>query len=388
MISLIVNNLLRRPIRTSLTIGGVAMATAVLVCMLGFGTGYERSLRTELTRTGVQMMLVPLGCPYDAAARVLKNQTLESSLPASALEIARNDQAVAVAAPLLLAALPRQNDRRTDLWVGLDEAALSLKPWWHAQQGDAWFRGSNDIILGADAALLEMRSSGDKLYSPEMRRKSRVAGILKRSGTSDDSAFFVPLATAQSMFARDGRITAVALRLKDPVMMRDAAPRLQRIPGAQAVTMTEMMGTFLNLIGAVRTLVAAISIIALVVSALAVLNTMLASVVERTNEFAVMRAIGASRVHVFALLIAESVLLTTCGAIAGAGVAVGGGRFIEPLAKGILPFAPVETLLAISGTAVVVPMLAACVLGVIAAIYPAWRAARLAPALAAKGDQA
>src|ERR1043165_4810065 len=124
MFALITGNLLRRPLRTGLTLAGIAVAMAVLFCIVAFGDGYRRALRTELDRAGVQMMLVPLGCPYDAAARVLKNNSLENSLPDSALELARNDPAVAVAAPLLLAALPRQHGRRTDLWVGLDEAAL------------------------------------------------------------------------------------------------------------------------------------------------------------------------------------------------------------------------------------------------------------------------
>ena len=64
-----------------------------------------RALAGELNRMGLQMMLVPLGCPYDAAARVLKGRDLENSLPESALAEARSDPAVAVAAPLLIALL-------------------------------------------------------------------------------------------------------------------------------------------------------------------------------------------------------------------------------------------------------------------------------------------
>src|ERR1041384_5458548 len=104
MLSLIFNNLRRRPLRNGLTVFGIAMATAMLVSITAFGVGYRRALSSELERAGVHMMLVPLGCPYDAAARVLKNNTLETSLPASASETARADPAVAVAAPLLAAA--------------------------------------------------------------------------------------------------------------------------------------------------------------------------------------------------------------------------------------------------------------------------------------------
>src|SRR2546430_6677801 len=89
---------------------------------------------TTLFRS-LQIMLVPLGCPYDAAARVLKGKTLENSLPESALAEARRDPAVAVAAPLLMVALPRPGEGRADMWVGLDEAALGLQPWWPATTG-------------------------------------------------------------------------------------------------------------------------------------------------------------------------------------------------------------------------------------------------------------
>ena len=193
-------NLVRRPLRNTLAIVGLAVAVAVLACLFAFGHGYKRALGTELDRMGLQMMLVPLGCPYDAAARVLKGKTLENSLPESALAEVRRDPAVAVAAPLLIAALPRPNEGRADMWVGLDESALALKPWWRAAAGEKWFTKDDEVILGCDAAEVEMRAPGDLFFSPETGRKLRVAGVLERSGTSDDNLFFVPLRTAQRMF--------------------------------------------------------------------------------------------------------------------------------------------------------------------------------------------
>jgi len=384
MIELILRNVVRRPLRSSLAMAGVAAAMAVLICIVAFGNGYRQALQTELRRSGVQAMLVPLGCPYDAAARVLKNNTLENSLPQSALDAARSDPAVELATPMLMAALPRTSDRRTDLWVGLDDSAVELKPWWKARAGARWFSRANDVILGADAAAIEMRVPGDKFYSPETRREFHVAGVLERSGTSDDTAFFVPLETAQKMFGQPGRLTAIALRLKDPALIREAAPRLQRIPGAQVVTMTEMMGTFLNLIGAVRTLVLAVAAIALAASALTVFNTLLAAVVERSTELAVMRAIGASRGQVFAIIVGESLLLTLGGALAGVVLALAFGTQIEALVKQWLPFAPSEALLALSAAGVFRSGAVAIAVGVLAAVYPAWRAAQLQPAVATK----
>ena len=386
MLRFALKNLVRRPLRNALTIVGLAVAVAVLACLSAFEHGYRRALGTEVNRMGLQLMLVPLGCPYDAAARVLKGRELENSLPESALELARRDPAVAVAAPLLMAALARPSEGRADMWVGLDETALALKPWWRAEAGEKWFNGSNAIILGCDAAEVEMRSPGDSFYSPETGEKLSVAGVLARSGTSDDSLFFVPLATAQRMFNQPGRLTAIAIRLHDPALLREASDRLQKIPGAQVVTLTEMMGTFLNLVGAVRTLLLSIAVVALAASVLGVFNTLLAAVVERTNELCIMRALGASRRQIIRLITTEALILTVAGSIAGIVLALVAGQSVEGLVKQFVPFPPREPLFSLTATILLQSVVLGVVVGVMAVAYPAWRASRLHPAEALKGE--
>ncbi len=384
MIRFALRNLLRRPLRVALTLGGLSIAMAVLVCLFAFGEGYRRALGTELDRMGLQLMLVPIGCPYDAAARVLKGRMLETSLPESALEEARRDPSVSVAAPMLMVATLRPRERRTDMWVGLDETALQLKPWWHMKAGERWFPDPNSVILGSEAAVIEMRAVNDKFYSPEAGQTLRVTGVLERSGTSDDNLFFVPLEKAREMFGQPGRLTAIAIRLRDPGELREASERLQRIPGVQVVTLTEMMGTFLNLVGAVRTLVMAIALVAVAAGSLGVFNTLLAAVVERAGELSLLRAIGASRWQVFALITVESVLLTGAGAVGGLALAIAAGRLIENLVKQFVPLAPSESLLSLSASVALASLGGALVIGLLAGLYPAWRASRLHPADAAK----
>lgn len=386
MLRLALRNLLRRPLRLGLTVSGVALGAAVWLGLMGLGDGYQRGLRTELNRTGVQLMLVPLGCPYDAAARVLKGRTLEMSLPASALDAVRSDPAVAVAAPMLIAAVPRPSENRTDLWVGLDEAARSLKPWWRAREGRDWFTSDNGVILGSEAGVIELRSPGDALHSPELARTFTVEGILERSGTSDDSLFFLPLATAQKLFTQEGRLTAVAVRLHDPAQLRAVVERLQQIPGAQVVTMTEMMGTFLRLLGTVRTLLLALTTVACAVGMLGVLNTLLAAVVERTPELCLLRAIGASRLQIMGLVGGEALLLAVAGASVGVVLILFGGHGVEALVKPFLPLAPAEALMQIRPARLAQCLGASLVGALLAAAYPAWCAGRLAPALAANAE--
>ncbi|HEV2393707.1 MAG TPA: FtsX-like permease family protein [Verrucomicrobiae bacterium] len=379
-------NLVRRPWRTTLVLAGLALAVAVLGSLLSFGHGYQQALETEISQMGVQLMLVPLGCPYDAAARVIKGKGLDTSLPYSALGLVQRDPAVSVAAPLLMVAVNRSRYGQADMWVGLDEAALALKPWWHAASGSSWFNGEDSVVLGSDAAEIEMRSPGDLFFSPETGFKLRVAGVLERSGTSDDSMFFVPLRTAERMFHQTGRLTAVAVRLKDPAQLPEASARLQRIAGAQVVTLAEMMGTFLNLVGSVRTLLLSIALVALTVSVLGILNTLLAAVLERTRELAVMRAVGASRAQVVLLIVAEALLLSGMGSVAGIGLSLAAGQAIEHFLKQLMPLAPAQSLLAPTPRIFFECAALGVAAGLVGCLYPGWRAARLHPAEALRSE--
>ena len=186
MLALTLKNILRRPIRTALTLLALGGAVAFMVCLLAFTQTYSASLRKEFSGMGLHIMLVPLGCPYDAAAQILKGRTLNTSLPESALTAARRDPAVDVAAPICAAAIPRPSLGRTDLWIGVDEAAPKIRSWWKLKDG-SFASKPTDVLLGHEAAETELRAVGDTLYSSETKTSFTVCGILEPSGTSDDS---------------------------------------------------------------------------------------------------------------------------------------------------------------------------------------------------------
>jgi putative ABC transport system permease protein len=254
--------------------------------------------------------------------------------------------------------------------------------------GSTWFTGGDSVMLGAEAAATELRKIGDPLYSPETGRTFRVCAILERSGTSDDSLFFVPLRTAQEMFHQQGRLTAVAIRLKDPSpgIVSEAAARLQQIPGSQSVTMTEMMGAFFNIVEAVRTLLMAIAVIAIAISTLSVFNTMLASVIERTRELGVLRAVGASRGQLFRLLAIEALMLTLIGTLVGLALTILVGPAVESMVKRLVPLAAGGSLLSITAFIAGECTAIGLGIGIAAGLYPAWRAGRMQPIEALRSE--
>lgn len=354
------------------------MLFAVLLC----DSAFRRSLRHEMQYTGMELMLVPLGCPYDAAAQVARGRTLETTLPWDTLRIVRRDPAVAVAAPILSGAIPRPAERRTDLWIGIDGEYLRLKPWLKLSAGSAWFSGPDSVILGSEAAEAEMRRPGDLLANPRSGQAFRVCGVFERTRESDDNLFFIPLATAQELFRQRGRLTAISIRLKDPSMITAAAERLQRVRGAQVVTLTEVMGTYLNLLSLARNLAQTAVMIAVVIASLTVFNTMMASVMERAPELAVMRALGASRSAVFAHAGLEGLLLCLGGCLAGLLLAGAVQGVVRSAAASFLGVAASEGVAIVDIVALGKAAGWLALAGILASLYPAWRASRVEPASA------
>ena len=270
------------------------------------------------------------------------------------------------------------------MFVGLDESGIKLRTWWKAARGSAGFTQTNAVVLGADAAESEMREPGDLLYSRELGLTFTVAGILERSGMSDDSLFFIPLRTAQAIFNSTNQLTAVAIRLKDPEELMPTAARLQNIPGAQVVTQTEMMGTFLNILGTVRTLLRSIGAVALCASIVGLMNVLFISVAERSYEFSLFRALGASRWQIFRVVLLEATLLTGAGIALGIVAALAFVPAIRVVAQRHLAFDPTWGL-AVGQSVLAETLVLGFVVAGVASVLPAWRASRMQPAQALKG---
>src|SRR5512147_1672279 len=76
-------NLLRKRMRSLLTLIGIALSAWVLVSLLGFNHGYETALNKDIDNMGFQMMVMAKGCPYEAATMMLKGGTGLKYLPES-----------------------------------------------------------------------------------------------------------------------------------------------------------------------------------------------------------------------------------------------------------------------------------------------------------------
>lgn len=370
-------NFTRHKIRTGIAVVSIGVAVAVLFTMLSFNQGYENSLRNHIQKMGIHLMVIPIGCPYEAASLILKGGQIDNYLPYSIVNDVQQISGIQIAAPVLMHGIVKPDEGRTDIYMGVDENIVKLKNWWRIK--GEFLREEHDVVLGYDVSLIELSNVGDQIYLPELDFTFNVVGVLEATGTEDDGFFYIPLSTSQQLFDKKDLLTSVQIRLDDPSLASTVTRTLEKIPQVEVITMSELLGTMLSLVGSMQTIVLSIVIIVLVIAGFGVLNTILMSVFERIKELAIMIATGAGRFHVFALVWIESMMLALIGGTMGLILAAVADRLLEGLLRRFMPLAPAGEIITFRIDIFLFCILLTLVIGLIAGIYPALIAARQKP---------
>jgi len=384
VLSIAFKNLSRKKIRTSLTIGGVAIAVAVLVSLFGFDAGYQRGLDNDINKLGYHLLVTAKGCPYEAATLMLKGggglRYMEEDVYKRIIKDARIDKIT----PQLVSSVYNQEGPEGRgafaLYMGIERSYLDLKPWSKFKSGK-WFSSSDadEAIMGYEAAEVEQRLVGDQIFVPGVEKVLTVVGIFERTGTQDDGMIFIPLAKAQEIFQLPNKLTGIGIKLKDIQTIGKFEEDLYNEPGIQVVSLAQVRGTILNLVSSARAMAGSVALIAIFIAVIGVTNTILMAVFERTREIGVMKALGASRGDIFKIIWTETTLICGLGGVFGAALALIGTSLVERIIRSFLPYAPAGKLVFIKPSFIVISLVATLAMGIIAGIYPALRASLMKP---------
>jgi len=384
ILSVAFKNLQRKKIRSFLTVSGVAIAVAVLVSLMGFDAGYQKSLTNDIDKMGYQVLVTAKGCPYEAATLMLKGGGGLRYMEQAVYDKIAKDPRIERISPQL-AATEFDKDRQNGqggivLYMGVSNSYLELKPWSKLKLGK-WFSSddADEVIIGYEAAELEQRVPGDQILVPNLNKALKVVGIFERTGTQDDGIVFIPLKTAQRIFDLPGKLTGIGIKLKDIGSLGDFEESLYNEPGIQVISMAQVKGTIFNLVSSSKAMTNSVALIAILIAVIGVINTILMSVFERTKEIGVMKAIGASRLDIFRIIWLETTLICVLGGILGDIIAILGTNIVEHIIRKALPYAPVGKLVIIVPELLLSSFLGAVVMGLVAGIYPAYRASSMRP---------
>jgi len=370
----------RRPLRTGVTVAGVAIAVAALFSLLAFHDGYQDGVRSEINRLGAHVLVVPKGCPYDAASMALHGANWPCYLSTNHFEEVRGIPGVAQAAPAFMAAPTASNSTQT-VYVGIDERMLALRPGWKV---DGTFpRASGEILAGAEAARSHGWIVGQRVALPALPGETGVvSGILQPTHGSDDAFLYTRLSDAQRWFQKPGQLTHVLVKLKDANLTESTLIAMRGCDAGMdmnIVPLAHLFRTIQTVVNSTQLLLGCVALIGLLVAGAGVSNAMLMSVSERSREIGIMRAIGASRGDVFRLIWLETIQVCAAGAVTGVLLAFVSSHAVESWLRSRLPFAPSDALVRWEWWVAAACIGGAMLLGSLAALLPASRAAELSP---------
>ena len=236
----------------------------------------------------------------------------------------------------------------------------TMRSWW-TMEGSWPADDADQAVVGSNLAGRLGLSEGDTvtLTTPTGSRPLTVTGVYT-SGDSDDDTLYAPLAVVQELTGHTGQVDQVevkALTTPENDLSRKAAqnPAIlssadwetwyctayassiayqieEAIPGAVAKQVRQVAAVEGNVLEKTQTLMILMTALSLVAAVLAVASLTTASLVERTGEFALLKAIGASSASVNRLILAETAVLglagTAVGALVGSGLAQLIGRIV------------------------------------------------------------
>ncbi len=384
-------NLLRKKIRSALTLVGIALSAWVLVSLFGFNHGYETALNTDIDHMGFQLMIMAKGCPYEAATMMLKGGTGLKYMKESVLGQVAGEPEVEKTTPILMQAVFDPNKGESGGiagYFGVEPKTFSeMKTYLKFRQG-GWFAKEEgyEAVMGYEAAELEQREVGDMILMPEKNVQFKVVGILERTGTQDDGTIFVPLKTVQKIFGKTGEITTIGIKVKKGVDSTRLEERLYQLPDVQIVSLAQVKETIMKLISTAKVMVLSIAIIAILIAMVGVINTILTSVWERFQEIGILKTIGAMPGDIFQLIWIETLMLCTAGGFLGILLALILARVTDMVIRSLLPYAPGGGLVLIDMKLAFTTLGAILVIGLLSGLYPAWKAGRIRPLEAIRGE--
>jgi len=217
-------------------------------------------------------------------------------------------------------------------------------------------------------------------------QRFRVIAVFKKFGDeADDASISIPLEAFKELTGEEKvHYALMMVKTADTQRVKDVAERIKRVLKAhrgkedfQVLTLEDAAKTIDQILGVITVIVMGIAAIALVVGAVGIMNTMYMSVTERTREIGVMKAVGATRGQIMSIFLAEAGLLGLIGGVIGEGVAAALALLVQ---WGVRAFGGIHYYSVYLSPQLLIGAAAfSLILGIIAGILPAKRAADLDP---------
>jgi len=365
-------NVTRKKERSTLTIIGVLLAVAATISLVSIAEGLYQRLNHEIQLQAVDLYVLPKSSSFMPAGSMGAIGSGVFTIPREfALEIESFPGVKNVTGVTRLLTAIGEDKIGVVIWAIPVNKINVFFPKFELEEGD-FIKNSHEIIVGpriASGMKIEMNSE-----FPISGENFSVVGKSYSMGSFLDYSCFISLEDALVVQKVNG-VQEVWVQLEEPSYPDEVIASLKKFEGITVKTKKEYLGDANDFVGLVRLLQYAISAIGILIAITASMNTMLMSTFERMGEFGTLRAIGVSRLFIFAMVLFESLFLSIIGGFFGVLLGFfGAGLFndaIVALLKLSFPVSQVTTKL------VVEALVLSMVVGILGAIIPAFIASRM-----------
>ncbi len=369
----------RSPMRSVLSALGIAIGIAAMIAVVGISTSSQVNLNAQLTALGTNVLTSEANTdlmgpetklPVNTVSKVRMTDGIESAsgtgnIPVNVYRTPLIDESATGGINVLAADL--------DL-LDVTGTALASGTWLNAATAQYPV-----AVLGADAAArLGIVSTGSQVWLGG--QYFTVAGVLQPSVLAPelDAAALLGIPIATSAFGYDGSPSVVYERVVEDLIdqVRELLPATVNPEAPEVVAVSRPSDALAAKYAADQAftgLLVGLGSVALLVGGIGVANTMIISVLERRREIGLRRALGATRAHIRRQFLIEALLLSALGGIAGFTLGAAVTAVFTAMNRWTFS-APVSMFALAVGSTLVI--------GAIAGLYPAMRAARTLPTAA------
>lgn len=388
--------LLSNKLRSALTMLGIVIGNASVIAMIGIGEGGQRYVTQQLQSLGPNVLFIIPGNR--------ETQRITRDLPKTL--VLEDAEAIATQVPSVAAVTAELNSRQVVTYrnkntnvniVGTTPSFLIVRDF-EVDKGRFFTevdgkRSNQVVVLGAK--LTERLFGNSNPVGQQLRIKDasfQVIGVLAAKGSNlgvdyDDAALMPIMTTANRIVGRTSpyglelSYITVSAKNADSVdaaqfQMTNLLRLRHKLTSEDDFTINsqkDALQTVGQITGALTIMLAAIAGISLFVGGIGIMNIMLVSVTERTQEIGLRKAIGATEQDILLQFIIEAVIVSAIGGLVGTAVGVSGIYLVAaltPLEAGISPIA-IAMAVGVSGG-----------IGLFFGVVPARRAAKLDPIVA------
>lgn len=395
-ISMAGKTLVANKLRSSLTMLGIIIGNASVIAMIGIGEGAQKFVSEQINSLGPNLLFIIPGSPDAQRRPVYPPQTL---VLADAEAIASQIRDVKAVAPTLNSSelVSFRNKNVSASLVGTNPDFLSVRSFSVAKGRfiSELDLKKNEQVAALGSEIAQQLFGERNPIGEQIRIKNtslRVIGVMAPKGSTfgdnQDMNVFVPLTTmANRIVGRTSpygiQVTFISVSVKNEESMKRAQYQIEnllrlrhKITDEDDFTVRnqkDLMNIMGSITGALTLLLAATAAISLIVGGIGIMNIMLVSVTERTQEIGLRKAVGASEQDILLQFIIESVILSATGGLVGIALGIGGVLLIgalTPLKAGVSLVA-IALAVGVSGG-----------IGLFFGVFPARQAAKLDPIVA------